>query len=136
MFPMIISVDEVHQIKAIIAEVKAGAGIRKRIPYKDVELGVMIETPAAVMISDRSGEGSGFLLGIGTNDLSAVYTWQSTVRIRQLDPFYDSHHPAILHMMLQMIVDNGHKGGMLGWYLWRAWCRPVTYERVSGNGSG
>ena len=107
MFPMIISVDEVHQIKAIIAEVKTELD-EEGIPYKDVELGVMIETPAAVMISEDLAKEVDFF-SVGTNDLTQ-YTLAIDRQNPKLDAFYDSHHPAILKM-LQMIVDNGHKGG-------------------------
>ena len=107
MFPMIISVDEVHQIKAIVAEVKAELD-QEGIPYKDVELGVMIETPAAVMVSEDLAKEVDFF-SVGTNDLTQ-YTLAIDRQNPKLDAFYNSHHPAILKM-LQMIVDNGHKGG-------------------------
>lgn len=107
MFPMIISVDEVHQIKAIIAEVKAELD-QEGILYKDVELGVMIETPAAVMVSEDLAKEVDFF-SVGTNDLTQ-YTLAIDRQNPKLDAFYNSHHPAILKM-LQMIVDNGHKGG-------------------------
>ena len=107
MFPMIISVDEVHQIKAIIAEVKAELD-QEGIPYKDVELGVMIETPAAVMVSEDLAKEVDFF-SVGTNDLTQ-YTLAIDRQNPKLDAFYNSHHPAILKM-LQIIVDNGHKGG-------------------------
>ena len=107
MFPMIISVDEVHQIKAIIAEVKAELD-QEGLPYKEVELGVMIETPAAVMISEELAKEVDFF-SVGTNDLTQ-YTLAIDRQNPKLDAFYNSHHPAILKM-LQMIVDNGHKGG-------------------------
>ncbi|SFG05455.1 phosphotransferase system, enzyme I, PtsI [Lachnospiraceae bacterium C7] len=108
MFPMIISVDEVHQIKEILAEVKAELDAQG-IPYKkDIEIGVMIETPAAVMISEELGKEVDFF-SIGTNDLTQ-YTLAIDRQNPKLDNIYDSHHPAILKM-LKMIVDNGHKGG-------------------------
>ena len=107
MFPMIISVDEVHQIKAIVTEVKAELD-QEGIPYKDVELGVMIETPAAVMVSEDLAKEVDFF-SVGTNDLTQ-YTLAIDRQNPKLDAFYNSHHPAILKM-LQMIVDNGHKGG-------------------------
>ena len=107
MFPMIISVKEVRRIKEIIAEVKAELSA-EGIPYKDCEIGVMIETPAAVMISDLLAEEVDFF-SIGTNDLTQ-YTLAIDRQNPKLDRFYDSHHEAILRM-LQMVVDNGHKHG-------------------------
>ena len=80
MFPMIISVNEVKKIKEIIAEVKAGLDA-DGIPYKDVELGIMIETPAAVMISDLLAKEVDFFSDRDKRP-DTVYTWQSTGRIR------------------------------------------------------
>ena len=107
MFPMIISVKEVRRIKEIVAEVKAEL-TTEGIPFKDCELGIMIETPAAVMISDLLAEEVDFF-SIGTNDLTQ-YTLAIDRQNPKLDSFYDSHHEAILRM-LQMVVDNGHKHG-------------------------
>ena len=107
MFPMIISVNEVKKIKEIIAEVKAGLDA-DGIPYKDVELGIMIETPAAVMISDLLAKEVDFF-SIGTNDLTQ-YTLAIDRQNPKLDNIYDSHHEAVLRM-LKMVVDNGHKEG-------------------------
>ena len=107
MFPMIISVNEVKQIKAIVEEVKKELD-EANIPYKEVELGVMIETPAAVMISDELAKEVDFF-SIGTNDLTQ-YTLAIDRQNPKLDNIYDSHHPAVLKM-LQMVVENGHKGG-------------------------
>lgn len=107
MFPMIISVKEVKRIKEIVAEVKAEL-TTEGIPFKDCELGIMIETPAAVMISDLLAEEVDFF-SIGTNDLTQ-YTLAIDRQNPKLDSFYDSHHEAILRM-LQMVVDNGHKHG-------------------------
>ena len=107
MFPMIISVQEVKQIKQIISEVKAELD-EANIPYKDVEIGIMIETPAAVMMSEELAKEVDFF-SIGTNDLTQ-YTLAIDRQNPKLDNIYDSHHPAILKM-LQMVVDNGHKGG-------------------------
>ncbi len=107
MFPMIISVKEVKRIKEIIAEVKAEL-TAEGIPFKDCEIGIMIETPAAVMISDLLAEEVDFF-SIGTNDLTQ-YTLAIDRQNPKLDNFYDSHHEAILRM-LQMVVDNGHKHG-------------------------
>ncbi len=107
MFPMIISVNEVRQIKQIVEEVKNELD-ELAIPYKEVELGIMIETPAAVMISDELAKEVDFF-SIGTNDLTQ-YTLAIDRQNPKLDNIYDSHHPAILRM-LQMVVDNGHKEG-------------------------
>ena len=107
MFPMIISVSEVKKIKEIIAEVKAELDA-EGIPYKDCEIGIMIETPAAVMISDLLAEEVDFF-SIGTNDLTQ-YTLAIDRQNPKLDNFYDSHHEAVLRM-LKMVVENGHKGG-------------------------
>ena len=107
MFPMIISVGEVKTIKGIIAEVKRELDAES-FPYKDVELGIMIETPAAVMMSEELAKEVDFF-SVGTNDLTQ-YTLAIDRQNPKLDDIYDSHHPAILKM-LQMIVDNGHKGG-------------------------
>lgn len=107
MFPMIISVSEVRQIKDITEEVKKeldGQGI----PYGEVELGIMIETPAAVMISDLLAKEVDFF-SIGTNDLTQ-YTLAIDRQNPKLDAIYDSHHEAVLRM-LQMVVDNGHREG-------------------------
>lgn len=105
MFPMIISVKEVQQIKKICAEVRdeLDAG---NVEYGDVELGIMIETPAAVMISDLLAKEVDFF-SIGTNDLTQ-YTLAIDRQNPKLDNIYDSHHPAILRM-IQMVIDNGHK---------------------------
>ncbi len=107
MFPMIISVQEVRQIKEILAEVKAEL-TKEGIPYKDVEIGIMIETPAAVMISDLLAKEVDFF-SIGTNDLTQ-YTLAIDRQNPKLDNIYDSHHEAVLRM-LKMVVDNGHKEG-------------------------
>ncbi len=107
MFPMIISVSEVKQIKEIVADVKKELD-EEGYPYKEVELGIMIETPAAVMISEELGKEVDFF-SIGTNDLTQ-YTLAIDRQNQKLDSIYDSHHPAIMKM-LQMVVENGHKTG-------------------------
>lgn len=107
MFPMIISVDEVRRIKEITEEVKSE--LREQgVPYGEVELGIMIETPAAVMISDKLAKEVDFF-SIGTNDLTQ-YTLAIDRQNPKLDTIYDSHHEGILRM-LQMVVDNGHNEG-------------------------
>lgn len=105
MFPMIISFDEVKQIKKIVAEVKKELK-ENSIPYAEIELGIMIETPAAVMISDELAKEVDFF-SIGTNDLTQ-YTLAIDRQNTRLDSIYDSHHKAILKM-IQMVVENGHK---------------------------
>lgn len=105
MFPMIISVNEVLQIKKIVEEVKAELD-SNNISYGDVELGIMIETPAAVMVSDQLAKEVDFF-SIGTNDLTQ-YTLAIDRQNPKLDNIYDSHHPAILRM-IRMVIDNGHK---------------------------
>lgn len=107
MFPMIISVEEVRDIKKILEEVKAELK-EASIPYKDVEIGVMIETPAAVMISDLLAKEVDFF-SVGTNDLTQ-YTLAIDRQNEKLDEFYNPHHEAILRM-IQMVVDNAHKCG-------------------------
>ena len=107
MFPMIISVDEVRKIKQILEEVKEEL-LESGIPVKDVEIGVMIETPAAVMISEQLAQEVDFF-SIGTNDLTQ-YTLAIDRQNPKLDEFYDAHHPAVLRM-IQMTIENGHKGG-------------------------
>lgn len=108
MFPMIISVDEVLRIKEICQDIRSeleGSGI----DFGEVELGVMIETPAAVMISDKLAKEVAFF-SIGTNDLTQ-YTLAIDRQNAKLDNIYDPHHPAVLKM-IQMVVDNGHKEGI------------------------
>ena len=107
MFPMIISVVEVKRAKAILEEVKAELRT-DGIAYKDIEIGVMIETPASVMISEELAEEVDFF-SIGTNDLTQ-YTLAIDRQNPNLDTFYDPHHPAVLRM-IQKTIENGHKGG-------------------------
>lgn len=107
MYPMIISTDEVEEIKKISAQVKAELAAES-IPYKDVEEGVMIETPAAVMISDELAKMVDFF-SIGTNDLTQ-YTLAIDRQNQKLDVFYNPHHKAVLKM-IQITADNAHKEG-------------------------
>ncbi|HIQ96256.1 MAG TPA: phosphoenolpyruvate--protein phosphotransferase [Candidatus Limivivens merdigallinarum] len=107
MFPMIISVEEVLEIKKILTQVKAEL-TASEIPFKDVEIGIMIETPAAVMISDLLAKEVDFF-SVGTNDLTQ-YTLAIDRQNPKLDHLYQPDHPAIMRM-LKMIVDNGHAGG-------------------------
>lgn len=108
MYPMIISVEEVRKIKAIMEEVKAEldeAGIQ----YGEVEQGIMIETPASVIISDLLAQEVDFF-SIGTNDLTQ-YTLAIDRQNAKLDEFYNPHHEAVLRM-IEMVVDNAHKAGI------------------------
>jgi phosphotransferase system enzyme I (PtsI) len=107
MYPMIISTDEVKRIYEIVDEVKAELD-EMQIPYKVPEQGIMIETPAAVMISDELAKMVDFF-SIGTNDLTQ-YTLAIDRQNEKLDDFLDTHHPAIIRM-IKMVVDNAHKEG-------------------------
>lgn len=107
MYPMIISVDEVKEIKKIVESIKAEL-TEKGIEYGEVEQGIMIETPAAVMISDLLAEEVDFF-SIGTNDLTQ-YTLAIDRQNSKLDNIYDSHHPAVLRM-IRKTIENGHKAG-------------------------
>lgn len=107
MYPMIISVDEVKEIKKIVESIKAEL-TEKGIEYGEVEQGIMIETPAAVMISDLLAEEVDFF-SIGTNDLTQ-YTLAIDRQNSKLDNIYDSHHLAVLRM-IQKTIENGHKAG-------------------------
>ena len=107
MYPMIISVDEVRQIKAIVEEIKQELDA-KGIRYGEVEQGIMIETPAAVVISDLLAQEVDFF-SIGTNDLTQ-YTLAIDRQNMKLDNIYDAHHLAVLRM-IQTTIDNGHQHG-------------------------
>ena len=107
MYPMIISVEEVRKAKQLVEEIKRELD-EKGIAYGKIEQGIMIETPAAVMISEElAGEVDFF--SIGTNDLTQ-YTLAIDRQNMKLDNIYDSHHPAVLRM-IRMTVENGHKHG-------------------------
>lgn len=108
MYPMIISVEEVLQIKEIVKEVKQSLD-EQGIAYADVEQGIMIETPASVMISDLLAKEVDFF-SIGTNDLTQ-YTLAIDRQNPKLDSFYNAHHEAVLRM-IQMVVNNAHKEGI------------------------
>ena len=108
MFPMIISVWEIKKIKEIVEVVKQEL-TQEGYAIGEVELGIMIETPAAVMMSDELAKEVEFF-SIGTNDLTQ-YTLAIDRQNECINRFYDSHHPAVLKM-IQMTIDNGHKNGI------------------------
>ena len=99
------------------------------LPYGDVEQGIMIETPAAVMMSAELAKEVDFF-SIGTNDLTQ-YTLAIDRQNPKLDDFYDSHHPAILRM-IQMVIDNGR---LLGRNLRRAWSRYNSHRNLPEDGN-
>ena len=107
MYPMITSTEEVKQIYQIVESVRKELEA-DNIPYKMPEQGIMIETPAAVMISDELAEMVDFF-SIGTNDLTQ-YTLAIDRQNEKLDEFYNPHHKAILKM-IQMVIENAHKAG-------------------------
>jgi phosphotransferase system enzyme I (PtsI) len=107
MYPMIISVDEVRRIKEIVAEVKKELD-EQGAPYGEVETGIMIETPAAVLMSEELAKEVDFF-SIGTNDLTQ-YTLACDRQNAKLDGINDPHHPAVLRA-IEMTIKNGHKGG-------------------------
>lgn len=108
MFPMIISVAEVKKIKEIVEEVKAELRTEGAAFREDVELGIMIETPAAVMVSRELAKEVDFF-SVGTNDLTQ-YTLAIDRQNQKLEDFYDSHHPAVL-AMIRMAAESAHAEG-------------------------
>lgn len=108
MFPMIISVAEVKKIKEIAEEVKAELRTEGAAFREDVELGIMIETPAAVMVSRELAKEVDFF-SVGTNDLTQ-YTLAIDRQNQKLEDFYDSHHPAVL-AMIRMAAESAHAEG-------------------------
>ena len=107
MYPMIISVDEVRRIKKISADVRSALN-KENIPYGTVEEGIMIETPAAVLMSEELAQEVDFF-SIGTNDLTQ-YMLAIDRQNSKLENFYDPHHPAVLRA-IKMTIENGHKHG-------------------------
>ncbi len=108
MYPMIISVEEVRKIRSLAEEAKRELEAEK-LSYGNVEQGIMIETPAAVMVSGELAKEVDFF-SIGTNDLTQ-YTLAIDRQNTELDSFYDAHHPAVLKM-IRMVVENAHKAGI------------------------
>lgn len=109
MFPMIISVDEVRRSKALLVEVQQELTVADIAYDKNMEVGIMIETPAAAIMSDELAKEVDFF-SIGTNDLSQ-YTMAIDRQNPNLEEFFDRHHPALLRL-IAMTVANGHKAGI------------------------
>ena len=121
MYPMITSVQEIKRIKEIVAEVNAEITAHKT-PFGEPEQGIMIETPAAAVISDLLAEEVDFF-SIGTNDLTQ-YTLAIDRQNTKLDEFYDSHHPAVLRM-ISTVVENAHKAG-----IWAGICGELGADQT------
>ena len=121
MYPMITSIQEVQKIKEIAEEVKAEL-TSQGIEFGEPEQGIMIETPAAAIISDDLAKEVDFF-SIGTNDLSQ-YTMAIDRQNPKLDPFFDPHHPAVLRM-ISMVVDNAHKAG-----IWAGICGELGADQT------
>ena len=120
MYPMITSVKEIQRIKDIVTQVKAELE-EQGVEYREPEQGIMIETPAAVMISDQLAKEVDFF-SIGTNDLTQ-YTLAIDRQNTALDQFYDPHHPAV-QRMISMAVNNAHKAG-----IWAGICGELGADR-------
>ena len=120
MYPMITSVKEIQRIKDIVSQVKAELE-EQGVEYREPEQGIMIETPAAAMISDQLAKEVDFF-SIGTNDLTQ-YTLAIDRQNTALDEFYDPHHPAVLRM-ISMVVNNAHKAG-----IWAGICGELGADR-------
>lgn len=108
MYPMITSLNELERIHSIVAEAEAEL-TSQGLEFARPEQGIMIETPAAVMISDQLAKEVDFF-SIGTNDLTQ-YTLATDRQNASVEEFYDSHHPAVLRM-IQMVIENAHKNGI------------------------
>lgn len=120
MYPMITSIGEIKRIKALVEEVKTELSAQG-IAYGEPEQGIMIETPAAVMMSRELAEEVDFF-SIGTNDLTQ-YTLAIDRQNPSLDEFYDPHHPAVLRM-IEMVVKNAHEAG-----IWAGICGELGADR-------
>lgn len=121
MYPMITSVKEVKRIQEIVSLVKAEL-TEQGIEFGEPEQGIMIETPAAVIISDDLAKEVDFF-SIGTNDLTQ-YTLAIDRQNTKLDEFYDFHHPAVLRMV-SMVVENAHKAG-----IWAGICGELGADQT------
>lgn len=121
MYPMITSVKEVKRIQEIVSLVKAEL-TEQGIEFGQPEQGIMIETPAAAIISDELAKEVDFF-SIGTNDLTQ-YTLAIDRQNTKLDEFYDPHHPAILRM-IKMVVENAHKAG-----IWAGICGELGADQT------
>ncbi len=121
MYPMITSIEEIKRIKEIVGEVKAELDAHK-MPYGEPEQGIMIETPAAALISDILAREVDFF-SIGTNDLTQ-YTLAVDRQNPRLDEFYDAHHPAVLRM-ISMVVENAHRAG-----IWAGICGELGADQT------
>ncbi|MCM1087270.1 MAG: phosphoenolpyruvate--protein phosphotransferase [Muribaculaceae bacterium] len=119
MFPMVVSVNEVRRIKEIVGQVRAELAI-EGYPMKDVELGIMIETPAAALISDELAKEVDFF-SIGTNDLTQ-YTLAVDRQNQKLESTCDTHHPAVLKL-IEMTVTNAHQNG-----IWAGICGELAAD--------
>ena len=108
MFPMIISVKEIRKIREIVEDVKRELAA-EGIPFGNVETGIMVETPAAAVISDELAKEVEFF-SIGTNDLTQ-YTLAIDRQNQRLESFYDAHHEAVLRL-IGMTVKNAHAAGI------------------------
>ena len=121
MYPMITSRKEIKRIKEVVGEVKAELDAQK-MPYGEPEQGIMIETPAAALISDVLAREVDFF-SIGTNDLTQ-YTLAIDRQNPKLDEFYDAHHPAVLRM-ISMVVENAHRAG-----IWAGICGELGADQT------
>ena len=121
MYPMIISVDELRKIKTIVAEIRQEL-TEQGVTFGEPKQGIMIETPAAVMMSEELAKEVDFF-SIGTNDLTQ-YTLAIDRQNPKLDAFYDPHHPAVLRM-IQMVVENAHKAG-----IWAGICGELGADKT------
>ena len=121
MYPMITSMKEIGRIKEVVSTVKAELD-KEGIRYGEPEQGIMIETPAAALISDELAAEVDFF-SIGTNDLTQ-YTLAIDRQNTKLDEFYDAHHPAILKL-IRMVVENAHKAG-----IWAGICGELGADQT------